>query len=270
MFVPFALILIFSGKLMFLLNSLAAVILHELGHAFSMKNRGYSVSHMTLMPYGATLFSGGNIDRRDEIAISLAGPLANVLVSTALSALWWFFPVAYAYTDVMAKANIVIAAFNLLPFYPLDMSRIVLALATDKKRVLRGLRAAGIAAGTALAVLWIISLFYTPNHTAIAVSVMLVVGSLTGIKKEDENLIIRRTGLLKDFKNGAEEKTVFIDNSATLRKLIRMISENKIYTFVAVNANGAETARFSEKELLTAAAKYGADVAISKCAFGKD
>ena len=268
-FIPFALLLAFCGKSLFLLNSLAAVILHELGHAFSMKNRGYTLSSLVLMPYGATLFSGGNIDRRDEIYISLAGPMANLLAATALSALWWFFPSLYPYTDVMATANLVIAVFNLLPFYPLDMSRIIMSCVTNKKRALKGLRAAGIVAGAALAVFWIVSLFYTPNHTAAAISVMLIVGAVSGIKQENENLIIRRIGILKDYKNGAEEKTVYIDNLTPIRKLIRMLSENKIYTFVAVDASGSETARFSEKALLSAAAKYGADTPIDKCVFSQ-
>lgn len=263
-FIPFAVLLVFCGKAFFLLNSLAAVILHELGHALSLKNRGYTLSSMVLMPYGATLFSGGAVDKRDEVFISLAGPAANFLVAVSLSALWWFFPETYAYTDVMAEANLVIGVFNLLPFYPLDMSRIILAAAKNKKRALSGLRAAGIVAGVALAAFWTVSLFYTPNHTVAAISVMLTAGSLTGIKKEDENLIIRRTGLLKDYKNGAEEKTVYIDSSSPLRKLLRMLSEDKIYTFVAVNASGTETARFSENQLITAAAKYGADTTIEK------
>lgn len=263
-FIPFAILLVFCGKAFFLLNSLAAVILHELGHAFSLKNRGYTLSSMVLMPYGATLFSGGTVDKRDEIFISLAGPAANFFVAVALSALWWFFPATYAYTDVMAEANLVIGVFNLLPFYPLDMSRIILSLAKNKKRALSGLRAAGLVAGIALAVLWIVSLFYTPNHTVAAISLMLVVGAFTGIKKENENFMIRRTGLLKDYKNGAEEKTVYIDGTSPLRKLLRMLSENKIYTFVAVNASGAEIARFSENDLISAAAKYGADTTIEK------
>jgi len=80
---------------------------------------------------------------RDGVLISLAGPLANLVLALLLLPLFWFLiPVYYssqAYwleilvitVQVAIKLNIMLFIFNLLPIPPLDGSHILLAALPD-------------------------------------------------------------------------------------------------------------------------------------------
>ena len=81
------------------------------------------------MPYGA-IISGDDFSPfrySDEIAISLAGPLTNYALALFFVAIWWLWPEIYAFTDYIVATNIAIATVNLLPCYPLDGGRVLLA-----------------------------------------------------------------------------------------------------------------------------------------------
>jgi Zn-dependent protease len=68
--------------------------------------------------------------RRDEIMVSLWGPLSNLITATVL-AIPVRFGVAGAYTSVLLaiiELQLILAVFNLIPVYPLDGSHILSAL----------------------------------------------------------------------------------------------------------------------------------------------
>lgn len=94
------------------------------------KELGWKVTEVQLLPFGgvATMEDAYATDPLDEIVIALAGPFLNV-VMMALSYLFWF---AGIWTEEWAQfflvSNATIAAFNLLPIWPLDGGRIIQAL----------------------------------------------------------------------------------------------------------------------------------------------
>lgn len=68
---------------------------------------------------------------RDMAIVAFAGPLTNITLAGLLAALVHLVPlpefIMYALVEV-AVINVVLAIFNLVPVYPLDGSKIVLAL----------------------------------------------------------------------------------------------------------------------------------------------
>ena len=126
----------FSGRLFLFLVFTLVALMHECGHAFAAARVGYRLDKIVLMPYGA-LISGDieGIGLKDEIKVALAGPLVNAATAVLFVALWWFFPETYAYTDVAAYASAAIALVNLIPAYPLDGGRILLAKAAIHENV---------------------------------------------------------------------------------------------------------------------------------------
>lgn len=97
---------------------LAAALVHELGHMVVMAVCQVPPASIQLGFAGAAIFASFSTPRQ-ELLCAAAGPLANLLSSTIL------LPAAPKF----AAAGILLAAFNLLPVYPLDGGRIVRAVA---------------------------------------------------------------------------------------------------------------------------------------------
>ncbi|MBI5534408.1 MAG: site-2 protease family protein [Deltaproteobacteria bacterium] len=157
------------------------VLLHELGHALAARRYGIKTRDITLWPLGGIAsLERMPVNPRQELVVALAGPAVNVglaLVFAALTLLGGsFVPAASGLpgTSLMAQLlliNVTMAAFNLIPAFPLDGGRVlraVMAMRFDR------VRATWIAArvGQGFAVLFgIAGLFLNPMLTLIAVFV---------------------------------------------------------------------------------------------------
>ena len=107
-----------------------AVTVHELSHYLVALIAGAQDMTVVLMPYGAVLTAKGELPHFG--AVLMAGPFANiVLASFALSACW-IFPELYGYFKSFVQANVLLAALNLLPAYPLDGGRLLRFLFPQK------------------------------------------------------------------------------------------------------------------------------------------
>lgn len=104
---------------------IAAVLLHELGHVVAMNVLGYSNVQMLFLPLVGVSVSGKNRDVSSmrRAIVFLAGPLPGLVLATAtmFAALATFDPWLRDTTFVLVLVN----AFNLIPFLPLDGGRLV-------------------------------------------------------------------------------------------------------------------------------------------------
>lgn len=144
------------------LKSLALVIgvfffvtMHELCHSLVARIFDIEVREITLFPIGGVA-SMSSIPEKplQELCISLAGPLSNIAVVSiffhpmrqffgnavlfhALSTATWPLTIAYIYW-----INIALAAFNMIPAFPMDGGRILRAILATRLGWIRATRIA--------------------------------------------------------------------------------------------------------------------------------
>jgi Zn-dependent protease len=113
-----------------------SVILHEVGHSLVGRRYGVRTLEIVMFPIGGVARLERSPKPREEFWIALAGPLVNVVIAAGLfGALIWrggLVPIAGLSqpTDAnllerIATGNLVLAAFNLLPAFPMDGGRIL-------------------------------------------------------------------------------------------------------------------------------------------------
>jgi len=163
---------LYGVLLVFLLFAL--VVIHELTHAQVAQRYGIGVKSITLLPIGG-LAAMEEIpeEPRKELAISIAGPLSNLVIAGIMLALlplvtdWGSLSLSTifgslifersatgAYLYIMV-ASAFLAVFNLLPAFPMDGGRVFrafLALRMERARATRIAAIVGQALAVAMAV----------------------------------------------------------------------------------------------------------------------
>ena len=115
------------------LGVFASILVHELGHAIAAQRKGAEVTDITVMLLGGItkIKQQGVQTPTAAFQIALAGPLANLclgglsllLVNLSGSSLDLMLV-----CSILGSANLFIAAFNLIPAFPLDGGRVLEAI----------------------------------------------------------------------------------------------------------------------------------------------
>jgi Zn-dependent protease len=110
-----------------------SVFLHELSHSLVALQRGLNVRRIRLFIFGGV----SEIEEEaatpsDELAVTLAGPAASLVLGVVFLAMGWplatALPLLARISLILGIANLSIAVFNLLPGLPLDGGRMLRAL----------------------------------------------------------------------------------------------------------------------------------------------
>ena len=135
-----------------------SILAHELAHALTFRARGIPVIGVTLHMFGGVTEGGSEAKRPwDEFIVAAAGPITTGLLGAAFLFIRnslqsvdpdpWRLMFTY-----LGRLNLVIGVFNLLPGFPLDGGRVLLAglwrLTGDRARATR--MAARVGQGVAL------------------------------------------------------------------------------------------------------------------------
>ncbi len=127
----FGLVLGWSGGLVMALLLFGSVILHELGHSLVARSQGIKVNSITLFIFGGV----ASIDRESKtpseaFQVAIAGPA----VSLTLFGLFYLVTQALPTPSLaqvlvldLARINLVLALFNLIPGLPLDGGQVLKA-----------------------------------------------------------------------------------------------------------------------------------------------
>ncbi|MCZ7664993.1 MAG: site-2 protease family protein [Thermoleophilia bacterium] len=197
----------FYGVLLVLLL-FALVTIHELTHSRVAQAYGIKVKNITLLPIGGmSAMESMPEDPRQELVISAAGPLSN-LVLAGIMAL--FAPLLVDTTDLtsygrfadlilsrtfegayvyLLATNILLAVFNLLPAFPMDGGRVFrafLALRMDKGRATR----VAVAVGQGLALAMGLLGFLSGNFLLILVAIFIYFGAQAEGAGEDVGRVL--------------------------------------------------------------------------------
>lgn len=259
--IVFAFLSFLFGKFGLFLVYFSSIIMHEFCHYFVAKKLGYFCERMVIYPSGALL--SGSTDEfafRDEILISIAGPLYNIIVSIFCVFLWWIFPEIYNFTADFLVANLAIAFFNLLPIFPLDGGRVVLAIfssCTNRKLACRITKNITIIFALILFAIFIITLFIEPNFQIGISAIVVFVSAL----EENEQLVYKRV-VKSDIKrrrlpHGLKMCTLMFDKSVSLSKVISKIDNFAFYTILIVDDDFKICASLTETQIFDYAQKFG-------------
>ena len=129
-FTIFALIIILISlnKTEFLYSTIIFAILHEIGHLLALKHFKISIEEFKVSLFGGNIkiLNNNKIQYYQNAIISFCGPLVNL-----------FFFVLFYLLNIFLKnkfineiyvINLVLAAFNLLPFYNFDGGKILASI----------------------------------------------------------------------------------------------------------------------------------------------
>jgi Zn-dependent protease len=142
----------------------ASLLAHELSHSLVARAKGIPVEGITLFLFGGIARTRSESESPgDELLIAGVGPLMSAALGAAFYAAAWVVegtglsePVGVV-SQYLGFINLVLAAFNLLPGFPLDGGRLFRALAWkwtgDLTRATRWASTGGKALGYALMVL---------------------------------------------------------------------------------------------------------------------
>jgi Zn-dependent protease/CBS domain-containing protein len=128
-----------AGGMPWILGAIAAVglfvavVLHELGHSLVAMRYGFPIESITLWIFGGIArLTEQPEDWKRELNIAIAGPVVSIAVGVlsylALVVLPEGIPTLRFLFGYLALMNLVLAAFNLLPGFPMDGGRVLRAL----------------------------------------------------------------------------------------------------------------------------------------------
>lgn len=117
------------------LGLFTSLVLHELAHSFMARHHGLEITGITLFLFGGVAeLATEPSDPEVEVQVSVVGPLASL----ALAALFWssvlvarvagLGPIVTTIRGYLAAINLTLAAFNMVPAYPLDGGRVFRAV----------------------------------------------------------------------------------------------------------------------------------------------
>ncbi len=114
----------------------ASLLAHELSHTLVARRRGYEMGGITLFVFGAIAHAQRDATHPgDEFVIAGVGPLASLALGGLFAAGAWAARASGLDASVSGTAtqlawlNVLLAAFNLLPGFPLDGGRLFRASA---------------------------------------------------------------------------------------------------------------------------------------------
>lgn len=151
-----------AADALFILCLFASVLLHELGHAVVARRHGIRTLEIVLYPIGGVAKLQKNPPPKAELWIALAGPAVNVVIagvilggvavarqSVAVGEI--LVPTDANLLERIAAINLLLAAFNMLPAFPMDGGRVLRSLLALWKGEARATQIAA-RAGRALAI----------------------------------------------------------------------------------------------------------------------
>lgn len=123
-------------SVLYIFGLFASVLLHELGHAIAGRIYGVRTIEVVMFPIGGVARLEKNPEPKRELWMALAGPLVNILIAAVLFAYLYYTnqilslealvePSDGNLVERIALGNLLLAAFNLLPAFPMDGGRVL-------------------------------------------------------------------------------------------------------------------------------------------------
>lgn len=245
----------FTGMTWLILMYFICLVLHEGVHGLVAKKLGYKIGKIKLLATGAVLEAESDeFGFSDEIKIALSAPLFNLVLSLLIVVFWWLVPESYNFTLDLCIVNLAIFAFNMLPIFPLDGGRVLLGFLSkrlERAYAVKITKLITIILSICLFLIFVLSLFFTPNFSIGLTSISLFIGGVT----EDKNAVYKRNLFSsrkaeRMSKRGVEIRRLYVSVNMPKSKLFKLLDARHYTIFVLVDENLKEVAVIRESELL--------------------
>lgn len=248
-----------TGRLLLFLSLVVCAIAHEFAHAAEAAKHGFASKTVLLMPYGATIDIDLNgIHPKDELRVSIAGPLCNFAIAIFFLALWWCFPSTYPYTEMAFYATLSLAVCNLLPAYPLDGGRVLFCALTIlfnaylpptksqkyAKIVTKTLSA--VLCGIGLIAFTITAFYGTINYSLFFFTLFVAVGLFEKSKPAYTKIDFSNR---RAFERGIPVKRVAVASTCTVKKAISFLSSGDYLILDVYADNEAYVGSMTQSQL---------------------
>ena len=185
-------------SIVFIALLFACVTAHEFGHILVARRFGIATREVTLLPIGgvASLQRMPDTPGR-ELAVALAGPAVNVVIALALFVALGSFGMASveglanpgaSMLARLAAANVVLAAFNLIPAFPMDGGRVLHALLAMRMSEDRATQIAATIGQACAFALGFLGLFGNPMLLFVAIFVYVAAAEEAGASRLKQGL----------------------------------------------------------------------------------
>lgn len=248
------------------------VLLHEFGHVLAARRYGIKTPDITLLPIGGVARMQRMPDKPgEEIVVALAGPAVNVVIAGGLILLagatvpWtpWLGLESNpppGFIDIVARVNVMLVLFNLVPAFPMDGGRVLRAVLAMQLRYGRATQiAAWIGQAFCLAFAVYAGLF---SHNLLHLLVAFFI-YVAGSQEAD-------AARLKDAASGLRVEDAMITEFATLPELavlddaVTLLLRTSQHEFPVVDALGNVSGVLTRDDLIAALKKHGADAPVAQ------
>ena len=229
------------------------LILHEFSHFAVAKKLGYLPSKIKLTFFGVSLEGYDDFYFADEVKIVLAGPLFNFCVVVFCYLSFWFYPESFNFLNDVLDVNLAILLFNILPVFPLDFGRFLLAvfsLKNSRNVALKRVKMISFAVLIILFCVFLVMIFY-----GLSLSFGLAVVNLVSLHFSSVNGTSFKRNLYlfskqKNLKKGLKERVVYVSESAEYFKLLSRLDNSSVTRFVFVDDEFNVVKTLSEFEIM--------------------
>lgn len=225
------------------------VSLHEMCHFLVAKKLGYLPEKVHISFFGASLEGYDDFLPSDEIKIVLAGPLFNLGIVILCYLCFWFWPESFNYLDDILTSNLSIFLFNILPIFPLDMGRFLLAIFTKKhtrKEALKLTKKISFFFLIFMFAIFLVSFFFEYNFTLGFVCVNLACLLFSSSKDTSFKRQFFVSHKLNNLKRGIIERNIYVSVLTPSFALFKYIDNYHFVNFIFLDRDGKQVRKLSE------------------------
>jgi Zn-dependent protease/predicted transcriptional regulator len=251
-----------------ILSVFACVVFHELGHAVMARKFGVITKHITLLPIGGV----AELDRipekpKQELLISLAGPAVNIAIALLLFPFINIHHLLQEETIVrpnsanflftLVVVNFWLAAFNLIPAFPMDGGRVLRSILAFWMNYVKATKIATYAGQVFMIAFFVLGLVYNPMLIFIAFFVLL--------SGQQELVAVKTRHLLHKYtvKDVLISDVPTLDSNLTLKSAAQKLLDTQNKSFVVID-EAIPVGTLSRDEIIKAASDYGENVMIGR------
>jgi Zn-dependent protease len=250
-----------SGIFIFVLIVLlfACVLLHELAHSITSKRNGIKVKRIVLLPIGgASIIDLDNVKPSVEFKISIAGPVASIVMGLGFGALVVYAPSGLLKEGIqfLFEINILLGVFNLLPGFPLDGGRVLRSYLQKKHSFLDSTKLAVRASNVVVVAIIVGTVAYAaviPNATfvyrefIVLWDIIIALFLYDGAKAEMQVAYIKEYSSSIDIKKLITKNYIMIKKGTTVKNMYQMMIKKG--THIVLMKNGKELRALSNQPI---------------------